>query len=66
VGTPHLVAWTTLLLAAAWAVPGLLATLALVPLWALWLRRKIGGISGDGHGAGIELVETGLLLACLL
>lgn len=66
VGAPHLIVWTALLLAAAWAVPGLLATAVLVPLWALWLRRKIGGISGDGHGAGIELVETGLLLACLL
>jgi adenosylcobinamide-GDP ribazoletransferase len=34
-------------------------------LWAAWLRRRIGGISGDGHGAGIELVESGLMLAIL-
>jgi adenosylcobinamide-GDP ribazoletransferase len=27
------------------------------------LRRRIGGISGDGHGAGIELVETAVLAA---
>ncbi|WP_019831536.1 adenosylcobinamide-GDP ribazoletransferase [Sphingomonas sp. PR090111-T3T-6A] len=66
VGMPHLIAWGALLLAVAWVAPGLLAALMLVPLWALWLRRKIGGISGDGHGAGIELIETGLLLACLL
>jgi adenosylcobinamide-GDP ribazoletransferase len=48
-------------------VPGLLATLLLVPAWVRWLKQRIGGISGDGHGAGIEIVETGLLLvfACL-
>jgi adenosylcobinamide-GDP ribazoletransferase len=34
-----------------------------VPAWGWWLRRRIGGISGDGHGAGIEVVETLLLLA---
>jgi len=34
-----------------------------VPLWGYWLKRRIGGISGDGHGAGIEVVETLLLLA---
>jgi adenosylcobinamide-GDP ribazoletransferase len=28
-----------------------------------WIARRIGGISGDGHGAGIELTETALLLA---
>jgi adenosylcobinamide-GDP ribazoletransferase len=66
VRVPHLIVWTALLLAAGWFVQGLLVAVALVPLWALWLQRKIGGISGDGHGAGIELVETGLLLACLL
>jgi adenosylcobinamide-GDP ribazoletransferase len=66
VRVPHLIMWTVVLFAGAWVVPGLLAAVALMPLWALWLRRKIGGISGDGHGAGIELVETGLLLACLI
>lgn len=44
----------------------LLAAFALVPLWGLWLRRALGGISGDAHGAGIELVESGLLFACVL
>ena len=28
--------------------------------------RKIGGISGDGHGAGIEVGESLLLAAALL
>jgi len=49
------------------AEPALVAALLLVPAWGWWLKRRIGGISGDGHGAGIELVETGLLfaVACL-
>jgi adenosylcobinamide-GDP ribazoletransferase len=29
------------------------------------MARRIGGISGDGHGAGIELTETALLLGLL-
>ncbi len=66
VDTRHLIGWAVLLLAGAALAPGVLAALLLIPAWALWLRRVIGGISGDGHGAGIELVESGLLLASLL
>lgn len=58
--------WTVALLAAGWFAPALLAGLALIPLWSWHVGRKLGGISGDGHGAGIELVESGLLLAALL
>ena len=57
------VGWGFVLVGIAVAEPALLATLPLVPAWGWWLRRRIGGISGDGHGAGIELVETGLLIA---
>lgn len=63
VGPRDLIGWGAILIGGAVVVPGLLATLALVPLWGGWLHRRIGGISGDGHGAGIEVVETGLLLA---
>ena len=45
------------------AVPTLLIGLLAIPAWAVWLRHRIGGISGDGHGAGIELVESALLAA---
>jgi len=50
-----------LLMAASWYAPSLLAVLVFIPLWGWWIRRRIGGISGDGHGAGIELAETVLL-----
>ena len=56
--------WGALLIAVAIPMPALLVVLLLIPAWGGWLWRRLGGISGDGHGAGIELVETGLLLAC--
>lgn len=58
--------WAMALAAASWRSPCLLATPLLLFLWSHWLRRSIGGISGDGHGAGIELVETGLLIATVV
>ena len=58
--------WSALLLAAAWTSPSLLAAPLVFLLWGWWLKRKIGGISGDGHGAGIELGESTLLAAALL
>lgn len=58
--------WSALMLAAAYWSPALLVTPFLFGVWGWWLLRRIGGISGDGHGAGIELVETGLLTALLI
>jgi adenosylcobinamide-GDP ribazoletransferase len=55
--------WTITLLGLSWFAPALLVAIPAIALWAVWIARKIGGISGDGHGAGIELVETVLLLA---
>lgn len=43
--------------------PAFLIVLPAALAWGWWLRRRIGGISGDGHGAGIELLETAMLLA---
>lgn len=58
--------WSLALVAAAWFAPSLLVAPIIFLLWGLWLLRKIGGISGDGHGAGIELGESLLLAAALL
>ena len=58
--------WAAAWLLACWWMPGLLAAPVLMLGWGLWLRHRIGGISGDGHGAGIELIESGLLLGVLL
>jgi adenosylcobinamide-GDP ribazoletransferase len=58
--------WGVLLLAAAWVSPSLLAAPMIFLGWGWWLMRKIGGISGDGHGAGIEIGESLLLAAALL
>jgi adenosylcobinamide-GDP ribazoletransferase len=63
VGIGTLGLWGAALLAAAIFVPALLAAILFIPLWAAWLKNRIGGISGDGHGAGIEVTETALLIA---
>ncbi|MBY9061634.1 adenosylcobinamide-GDP ribazoletransferase [Sphingomonas yunnanensis] len=57
-----LLGWSALLLAAGVLEPALLAAMPLIALYGQWLRRRLGGINGDAHGAGIELVETGLLV----
>ncbi|MEI9926882.1 MAG: adenosylcobinamide-GDP ribazoletransferase [Sphingomonas sp.] len=58
--------WLALLAASALLAPAILAAPALIAGWWLWLRRRLGGVSGDCHGAGIELVETGSLVALLV
>lgn len=63
IGPVDLAIWAAALAAASWFVPALLVTPFLVLWWGWYVRRTMGGISGDGHGAGIELIETGLLLS---
>ncbi len=48
-----------------WLAPALLAALVICPAIALYWRWRLGGMSGDCHGAGIEIVEV-LLLASLV
>lgn len=59
-------AWTVALVTTAYVSPAILMTAPLILWWGWQVRRTIGGISGDGHGAGIELIETGLLLSMIL
>lgn len=61
-----LLAWTALFAAAACASPSLLTTPIALAAWGWWLARTLGGISGDGHGAGIEVTESFLLLTALV
>lgn len=46
-------------------LPAAAVVLLFAPVWGWWVRRRIGGMSGDSHGAGIELAEALLLLAIL-
>ncbi|MCC2975898.1 adenosylcobinamide-GDP ribazoletransferase [Sphingomonas sp. PL-96] len=58
-----LLGWGAVWAAACAAVPALLLAPLLVVAVGGWLRHRLGGVTGDAHGAGIELVETGLLVA---
>ncbi|WP_375288228.1 adenosylcobinamide-GDP ribazoletransferase [Sphingomonas sp.] len=57
-----LIGWSLVLAGACTLVPALVAAPVLVLALALWFRAKLGGMTGDVHGAGIELTEAGLLL----
>lgn len=63
-GLTALAAWGLVLAAASlWLAPPLLAALPIVAAVAGYWRWRLGGVTGDCLGAGIEVTESLLLLA---
>ncbi|RJX69161.1 adenosylcobinamide-GDP ribazoletransferase [Tsuneonella suprasediminis] len=61
-----IVLWSLALALGGFLSPSLFCVPVALFLWGWWLNRTIGGISGDGHGAGIEITESMLLFAALI
>jgi adenosylcobinamide-GDP ribazoletransferase len=58
--------WALALLPASALYPALLAAPVLILLWRGYLLKRLGGMTGDALGAGVEVLESGLLLALVL
>ena len=62
-----LVAWAAaLIVAAVWLFPPLAAAPLAIALWWAFLKHRLGGMTGDCLGAGIEVCETALLAVVAL
>ncbi len=58
--------WSALLLPACVIYPALLAAPLLILAWRTYLLSRLGGMSGDALGAGVEWLESGLLLTVVV
>lgn len=58
--------WGGTLFALSLSAPALCAVPILILMWRQFLLRRLGGMTGDLLGAGVELVESTALLLCLL
>ncbi|WP_312488343.1 adenosylcobinamide-GDP ribazoletransferase [Sphingomonas sp.] len=61
-----MIGWTLAVLALGLVFPPLAAAPFIILALTWWFRRKLGGVTGDVHGAGIELTETALLIGAAL
>src|SRR5512146_3210660 len=59
-------AWGGALLALSLSAPALCAVPVLILMWRQFLLLRLGGMTGDLLGAGVELIESAALLLCLL
>ncbi|WOF72608.1 adenosylcobinamide-GDP ribazoletransferase [Parvibaculaceae bacterium PLY_AMNH_Bact1] len=59
-------AWAALLLISAWGAPAFLAAPFVLLVWGAYLQIRLKGQTGDCLGAGIEVSESLLLLACVV
>lgn len=62
VRTRDLLGWSGLLLGISALYPALAIAFVLIASFGMWVRQRVGGVSGDIHGAGIEVTEACLLL----
>ncbi len=62
VSTGLVLVWAVSLAGASLVAPSLLAGPLLAAAWRAFLIRRLGGMTGDALGAGVEWLETGLLL----
>ncbi len=66
VGHTGIFLWALALATASLPAPALLAAPLLLLGWRAYLVTRLGGMTGDALGAGVEWVESGLLLALAL
>jgi adenosylcobinamide-GDP ribazoletransferase len=65
IGNGDIGLWLLLLALASFWSPALLAAPLLILAWRAYLLRRLGGMTGDALGAGVEWLESALLLALL-
>jgi adenosylcobinamide-GDP ribazoletransferase len=58
--------WGGVLFALSLSAPALCAVPIFIMMWRQFLLRRLGGMTGDLLGAGVELIESAALLLCLL
>lgn len=66
IATSTIVLWGLLLLACSVIAPVLCAVPLLVLVWRQYLLKRIGGMTGDLLGAGVEMLESAALLLMML